>query len=78
MNPLCIASYPTLPKGRSRDEHRFPDRKGHFWRVLVDGAPCQAGVGSNGVILLAGGLSMSPGVYPVVGIILLIVLLIAM
>jgi putative oxidoreductase len=28
---------PTLPKGRSRDEHRFPDRKDHFWRVLVDG-----------------------------------------
>jgi len=33
----CTAIYPTLPKGRSRDEHRFPDRKDHFWRVLVDG-----------------------------------------
>jgi hypothetical protein len=37
MNSLCIAIYPTLPKGRSQDEHRFPDREDHFWRVLVDG-----------------------------------------
>jgi hypothetical protein len=22
---------------KSRDEHRFPDRKDHFWRLLVDG-----------------------------------------
>src|ERR1700757_5288324 len=29
--------HPKAPKGRSRDEHRFPDRKDHFWRLLVDG-----------------------------------------
>jgi hypothetical protein len=31
------AMQPTLPKGRSRDEHRFPDRKDYLCYVLVDG-----------------------------------------
>jgi putative oxidoreductase len=85
---------PTLAKGRSRDEHRFPDRKDHLCCVLVDGqfqplrepqlhervreggtpSPKLA-VAGTGMILLLGGLSMLLGVYPVVGIILLIVFL---
>ena len=35
----------------------------------------QVAVGGSGVILLAGGLSMLLGVYPVIGIVLLIILL---
>jgi putative oxidoreductase len=84
-----------VPKERSRDEHRFPDRKDYLCYVLVDGKfqslqesqlhervregegnpVSQGAVAGTGVILLLGGLSMLLGIYPVVGIILLIVFL---